>query len=51
LTINLHFSDKLSSPFLVKPDKNYKDKAMKEREGEEGVEWKDGETRRQGENN
>ncbi|MEM7716197.1 MAG: hypothetical protein AAF349_21935, partial [Cyanobacteria bacterium P01_A01_bin.68] len=32
MKIKLHFSDKLSSPFSVKPDKNYKNKAMRKRE-------------------
>ncbi|MEM6401069.1 MAG: hypothetical protein AAF757_12680 [Cyanobacteria bacterium P01_D01_bin.116] len=36
MKIKLHFSDKLSSPFSEKPDKNYKDKGTREREGEEG---------------
>ena len=46
--MNLHFSDNLSSPFLGKPDKNYKDGGMREREEGKAVEWGEGETRGQG---
>ncbi len=45
MTINLHFSDNLSNPFLGKPDKNYKNgggRGERGGEGGEGVEWGEG---------